>query len=199
MNEKFLASIFPDSFVILGKRLQKFSLIHALYLHRLGCDPVDTYSKLITAVLVCSQPASEVQRTLDDKWLRLKLWVWGWRLGKFDVDEKIKAFNDYIEHHSQGPEVFEEDEHGGVAGAPWLQHVRVTLLSRGWKKEDIATESYGLCLWDYYTYWENEGRAALRSPEVDAMRAWGDANHEEILRQANAMLGIYTDKTKGGA
>lgn len=184
MNERFLASIAPETFTILGKRLQKFSLSHKFYLQRLGCEPVDTFSKLITAVLVCASPVGKIQETLDDPWLRLKLWWWGKRLGKFDVFAKIKLFNDYIEHHSQGPELFDEVDNGVIAGAPFEQHVRTTLLSRGWPVDYVATETWGLMLWDFYGYWENEGRASIMCDEIVDLKAWADSQHETILKEA---------------
>lgn len=185
MND-FAAAYAPDTFTVLGKRLEDFSIGHALWLQRLGCDPVDSYDKLITAVLVCSRPPDDIRATLDDRWLRLKVWVWGRRLGEFDIEEKIQLFRDYVAANSLGPEVFAEDEGGSIPGAPWLQHVRTTLISKGWPVDYVERASYGLVLWDYYTHWENEGRAEIVGIEHLAIKNWANANHDEILRKAAA-------------
>jgi hypothetical protein len=185
MNERFLASILPPTFTILGKRLQKFSLTHAVWLQRLECDPVEDVAQLLTAVLVCSRPAGDIQGTLDDRRLPLKMRVWATQVRAFNIIHKVQEFHGYVRAHAQGPEVFEEEEGGAIPGAPFLQHVRATLLSRGWSEEYVGAESLGLVLWDYYTYGENEGKVSIRCKEVEDLKAWGDGQHEEILREAN--------------
>jgi hypothetical protein len=187
VNARHESVLPPETFTVLGKRLEDFSISHALWLQRLGCVPVDSFSTLITAVLVCSRPVEDIRATLGDRWLNLKVWWWGKRLGKFDIKEKIDLFNAYVDAHSKGPDIFTEEEMGGgIPGAPWLQHLRVSLITRGFRHDYVDRVRYGQALWDYYTMWENEGKASILGDEVETIKEWADANHEEILRQANA-------------
>ena len=191
MSEELVSDLYPEPRTILGKRLEALSLGHVFLLQRFGCYPVQSYSGLITAVLVCSRPCRDVLPTLADKWLPLKLWVWGKRAGKFNPYEKILAFNEYLEEYSRRPELlpFDSFEPTGLPGSPFLQHLRVALLSRcGWTLEMIDSEPLSQAFWDYYTYWEIEDRVRIATKEsleaqLDFKQEASD-KHEERLKQA---------------
>jgi hypothetical protein len=193
MDENFLAAYIPETFTVLGKRLEPFSIEHGLWLQRLDCDPVDTYEKLITAVLVCSRPVDDIRATLDDSWLRLKLWVWARRLGSYGrsplgIQSAAELFWRYIAHYSQKPGVFSQEESAGLPGAPWLQHVRVTLIKHGWPPAYVASMPYCLALWDYYTLWENDGRLEIANEEHYRIRDESNERHNEIAKAAAEIL-----------
>lgn len=194
MSEQLVSDIYPEPTTILGKRLEPLSLGHVFLLQRFGCYPVQEYSALITAVLVCSRPCAEVLPTLADRWLPWKLRIWGKRLGKFNPFEKIIAFNNYLEAHSRRPELmpFDGFDATGLPGAPFFQHLRVTLLARcGWTKEMIESEPLSQAFWDYYTYWEIEDRVRIATAQsLEAQLDFqtdADAKHEERLARAKAM------------
>ena len=195
MSEQLVSDIYPEPTTLLGKRLVPLSLGHVFLLQRFGCYPAQGYSGLITGVIVCSRPVREVLPTLEDKWLGLKLWVWGRRLGKFNPFEKVLAFNAYLEAHSRRPELmpFDSFEETGLPGAPFLQHLRVCLLARcGWTREMIDEEPLSQAFWDYYTYWEIEDRVRIAIPDsqeaqVDYLKE-ADAKHAERLAKANALV-----------
>lgn len=196
MSEQLVSDIYPEPTTVLGKRLVTLSLGHVFLLQRFGCYPVQSYSGLITAVLICSRPCREVLPTLADRFLPFKLWLWGRRVGGFNPYEKILLFNQYLEVHSRRPELmpFDSFEETGMPGAPFLQHLRVCLLSRcGWTREMIDEEPLSQAFWDYYTYWEIEDRVRIATAQsveaqIDLQRD-ADAKHEERLKKAAEMNG----------
>lgn len=193
MNE-YLENILPAPFTILGKRLEPFSIGRAILLRRFECFPVADLERLITAVVICSRPCADVLPTLADPWLSVKLNIWGFRLGKFDVVEKILFFNQYLKAYSACPTAFPKDsfEDDSAPGSPFLQHMRVVLLSRvGWTTLDIEERPLSQAYWDYYTYWEVEDRVRLVEDGENfeqSMARDAAEQHEERLRLANEML-----------
>ena len=193
MSEEFVSDIYPAPTTILGKRLEPLSLGHVFLLQRFGCYPVRNYQALITGVIVCSRACREVLPALADRWLPLKLWVWGRRVGRFDPYAKMVAFNEYLEAHSRRPEFmpFDSFEETGLPGAPFLQHLRVCLLSRcGWTRAMVEEESLSQAFWDYYTYWEIADKVRIASgqsmEEELELRKEANERHEERLAAAAA-------------
>jgi hypothetical protein len=189
VNE-YLENILPAPFTVLGKRLKPYSITRAILLHRFHCLPVADFEKLITAVVICSRPVANVLPTLADPRLNQKIKAWGKRLGKFDPLEKMLLFQKYIEAYSKRPNVFSEDSFldGCGPGAPHLQHLRVTLLSRcNWTIHDVDEQPLSQAYWDYDTYWEIEDRVQIVDElEQDferAMVATATEQHEERLRK----------------
>lgn len=183
--DNFCLAAIPEPFTILGKRLEPLSIGHLLALERFGCDPVVTLDQLIQAVIICSRPPDQIPAAFSDRWLRFKLWFWAWRLGKFNPADKIDLFHEYLHEHTRhGPEIMsEEDETGGpTCGAPWLQHVKVTLTSKiGYSPAEALAAPYAVAIWDYYTYWESEGRADIYGEQRQRMHDLANAMHEQTL------------------
>jgi len=202
----YLKAAFPDPFTVLGKRLHPFSLGHALLLRRFECDPVETLDQLIRAVIICSRPAARVLEAFDDPRLNWKLKWWSFRLRRLDrkrskrsaehrsaptIKDRIALFHEYIACHTgNGPRVLESEEFGtgGPSGAPFLQHLRTTLISRlHYSPAEAMDAPYSLALWDYYTYWENEGRADIHSEERLAWHDLANAMDGQTREKAEAM------------
>lgn len=172
MSRDYLEQICPPPFRILGLRLLPLSIGRAILLQRHGCDPVIDFAGLVTAVLICSRECVDLEPTLSDPWLPVKLRLWRIRCGRFDASEKLELFHSYIRAHNTGPKIYQEDTPGTLPGAPWLQHLRVHLMSKcGWSHHDVQELPYSQALWDYYTFWENEGQAEILGDDHHEMRA----------------------------
>ncbi len=145
MNAGYLLAAIPEPFTILGQRLKPFCLGHDLLFQRFGINFATTseespeYADLIAAVLICANTYEGGLSALTSRWLPLKLKVWGYRCGKFDVGAKIKLFQDYIEANTKQPDYWSEREGGSRApGAPIVQSMKVTMMSEFGMSESDA-------------------------------------------------------------
>jgi hypothetical protein len=193
--DPFLQAALPDPFTILGRRLEPLSIGHLLFLQRFDCDPVLTLDQLLRAVYICCRPPGEVGAALSDRSLRPKLRAWARAIGPFNLPAKLKLWRDYVEHHiTARPQLLQEEEPGGgpVLGAPWLQHLKVTLISKlGYTHTEALSIPYGQAIWDYYTFWENAGRAELFGPEHQRMRDLANQMDEETKAALGTQFGVH--------
>lgn len=198
MNAKYLEDIWPKPFTILGKRLLPLSIGRILLLDRFDCAPVESIGALVLAIIICSRPCREVFSAIEDPWLNLKIRVWRWRLGAVNYAEKLLLWREYLTAHTRRPETTHNAGSPIMPGAPALQSMRIVLRSHcNWTQEEIEEASYTQAAWDYYSYWEVEGKLLIRqetdelSPDgIAAMRASANELHEERLRKAKEMAGL---------
>jgi len=185
--EKFLASVLPETTVLLGQELKPLSLGHLLYLERLGCLPVDDPDKLVTATLICTCDFDEILPALQDPWLEWKVSLWRWRLGEVDWDEKYQVWSEYFVHHTHAPSVLSNHDGGRMrdSGTPFYQHLKVTLQSKlNYSPQEALNCPFGQALYDYYALHEIEGNIDVCDVEARReARDWIDENHDDLIRQ----------------
>jgi hypothetical protein len=163
INERFLKAVAPEPYTILGLRLKPFSLGHAILLQRHGCDPVRDYESLVTGVTICAHTWKEFHTLADDKWLPWRMRIWAWRVGAFNILEKIKFFNDYVGEAMESPDVFEcNDKPANRLGAPFFSVLKTTLCAKlGYSRDEALNLPFGEGLFDYFSFWEIEGGCEL--------------------------------------
>ena len=187
-GSKYIEAIIPESFTVCGVSLEPLTIGHWFSLERFGCLPVDSRDKLVTAIVVCSVPVSQIGATISDRWLWLKLWAWGMRLGKVNWPEKIELFQKYIAAHFRAPSVISKrDGNGfGATGTPFLYHVKVTLQAKlGYSHAAAWACPLGIALMDYYVAHECEGDLQVADKEFrEGMKKHADENAAEWIRQA---------------
>jgi len=216
----------PKPFRVLGLELCPFSLSHALTLEALGLRALGDESDLAVAVLICALPPGEWQRRLGTRRLAWQVAWWQfqvrcqlrwvmWRQGPLAaaavLERAATVFGEYCAHHSACPEYRVQSEPAAAdsdtpaeaatpRGAPFLESVLVTLLSRlGYREADALALPLGRALLHYFTYWELEGRIELVNDE-DAAQAIAfseeaDRLHESRLAAANALYAAQTAAT----
>ncbi len=182
VNDRFLYAIDPEPYTVLGLRLKPFSLGHAILLARHGCDPVDDYESLITGVTICAHNWDDFHKLADDKWLPWRMRLWALRVGKFNVIEKIKFFNDYVADAMTAPDIFESnDKPTSKLGAPFFSTLKTTLCAKlGYSRQEALNIPFGEALFDYFTFWEIEGGCEIVGDHDLEMRQAADDMEEEL-------------------
>ncbi len=201
----------PRPFRVLGQELRPFTLGHACTLESLGLRSVDEAGALFMAVLVCTLPPGDFQRLMGTRRLALRVGLWttsiraqlawtritrGAPAAFAIVVRALALFRQYCEHHSACPEfrqLAEESrgERSAPRGAPFLEHVRVVLQSKlGYSPAEAIALPLGRALFDYFTYWEVEGRIELlddeAEKEVNALSEQAEAlDHELTIAKAH--------------
>ena len=158
--DEYLQAAVPESTVLLGLELKQISIGHMLLLERFECLPVRDEESLVMAVLICSQDQDKVLETFADPWIRMKVRIWRWRLGKIDWIEKILLWEEYFEAGTKAPLVVSTDDKSGSKDShtPFLQHLRTVLISKcNYTIREAMSTSLSQCLWDYYSWAETEG------------------------------------------
>jgi len=215
----------PRPFRVLGQELRPFTLGHACTLESLGLRSVDDAGSLFMAVLVCTLPPGDFQRLMGSRRLALRVWLWttsiraqlawtritqGAPAAYGIVVRALALFREYCEHHSACPEfrqLSEESrgERSTPRGAPFLEHVRVVLQAKlGYPPTEAIALPLGRALFDYFTYWEVEGRIELlddaAEQEVNDLSALADQlDHELVIAKANVIDAESRWKASGGA
>lgn len=215
----------PRPFRVLGQELRPFTLGHACTLESLGLRSVDDAGALFMAVLVCTLPPGDFQRLMGTRRLALRVGLWttsiraqlawtritqGAPAAFAIVVRALALFRQYCEHHSACPEFRQladegRGERSAPRGAPFLEHVRVVLQSKlGYSPAEAIALPLGRALFDYFTYWEVEGRIELlddaAEQEVNDLSAMADQlDHELIIAKANVIDAESRWKSSGGA
>lgn len=174
MNAAFLTAAIPEPFTILGRNLKPFSLGHELLFQRFGVNfsveskDAPRYEDLILGVLLCSQEFDQALLSLQSRWLPLRLKLWAWRCGKFDVAKKMRLFHDYISEATKLPEYRQLREEGDPikTGAPFVQTLKIYLMEKfGLNSAEALDTPYSLAVWDYFTSQENAGAIHIVTEE----------------------------------
>jgi len=215
----------PRPFRVLGQELRPFTLGHACTLESLGLRSVDDAGSLFMAVLVCTLPPGDFQRLMGSRRLALRVWLWtssiraqlawvriilGAPAAFGIVLRALALFREYCEHHSACPEFRQladegRGERSAPRGAPFLEHVRVVLQAKlGYSPAEAIALPLGRALFDYFTYWEVEGRIELlddaAEQQVNALSEQADAlDHELVLAKASIIDAEALWKSRGGA
>ena len=215
----------PRPFRVLGQELRPFTIGHACTLESLGLRSVDDAGALFVAVLVCTLPPWDFQRLMGSRRLALRVWLWtssirgqlawtritqGAPAAFAIVVRALALFREYCEHHSACPEFRQlaeksRGERSTPRGAPFLEHVRVVLQAKlGYSPSEAIALPLGRALFDYFTFWEVEGRIELlddaAEQEVNDLSAQADQlDHELVLAKAHVIDAESRWKSSGGA
>lgn len=186
MHADYLKAVVPDNFTVLGVRLAPFSLGHAILLERHGCDPIRTSAQLVLAVLICSAPASRFEDTLATPFLRFKMFLWRLWTGRFDLEEKAALFRAYVTANTRHPHVASDGD-AFTPGAPFLQHLKVTLQSKlNYSPQAAFDCPVGQALWDYFTLWEIERQVEIVPESPSDMFALANEMHDRLVATGRA-------------
>lgn len=191
LKPDFFRALRPEPVRVLGVDLLPFSLGHAIHLKRFEAYPVMTPPDLLLALLVCSCRFDDLPAVLGDRWLPVKMKLWGWTHRNWDFALKMQAFHDYVSAGSLGPDIYEKDQHESMElpGAPWLAHLKTVLMAElGYSRTEVLNTPYGECLWDYYTHWENRKQVDIVDDSNGfAIRRQADEMHDSLLEIAHKM------------
>lgn len=192
----------PRTFTVAGRRLAPFALGHALALDVLGQSALedDDFAGFLLALAVCEQPPERAVEGLTEPATQLRLALRAWWLNVRRRPawwrEQIAAFRNYCDYWGQLPAQIRDDDADDAdpsAGAPFLEHVLVCLMSRlGYTEAQALRLPLGTAVLRYFVYWESEGRVKLRSQAGEdharELLRLADQRHDEIIAAANARL-----------
>lgn len=198
MLDDYLKAALPDRWIILGQQLEPFSLGHVMILARLGNSFVTgeppQAADLIQAVFICCHRYEEALTELQRADLPELLRKWGEAIGDFDVPTKIEEFKGYIAAGSTWPELNdppEDKKQGREPGSPFLQRVKLTLLSKlNHSLSEALNKPYGEAIHDYFAFAEMQGSAEITTAKEKTDIEETLAEHQEILKQMEAQDGV---------
>lgn len=195
MLAAFQQAALPEPFKVLGKNLAPYTLGHDILLGVFEsgfCRDIKappTYEDLIVSTWVCSHRSyGAVLEQLEGRTIRMKLRLWGWRCGNFDLAEAYIHFSNYINAHTQEPPYWVEERgnNGGPLGMPFSQYLKVTMMREfGMKEHEALDTPYAQAHANYLTILESNGRIRFMS-ETDR-RAFDAANDPELDRKLQAL------------
>ena len=186
--------VWPDEWVILGRRLQPFSIGHALLLHRLGLPFMEQGAgsgkhgaksgDLIIAVEICARPYDLAVRWIGSAWLKRRLWwrniVFAWRYRNTAIVQQGK-YSLYLQEAWRCPPVISLRDREYEAGAPFLLNLQCLLM-----KELRCSEAESLriplakALWWACAIGEANGGFRIQNKREDGLV-------EASLKMANEM------------
>lgn len=167
-EEAWLESVLPETFTVFGLRLQPLSLGHMVLFRRLQngffCDAIETgWADLIQAIFLCSLTYQQAIKLLDSPKLARMIRRFGRACPKDRTIERIQLFREYIEAHTRVPHLVGK-KGSGSAGAPDLLRIKVVLQSKlGYSEAEALSKPYGAALFEFVTYFENEGGCEMAS------------------------------------
>jgi hypothetical protein len=190
MNQDYIyyVALIPDTYKVLGIRLQPFSIGHYILLHRLGSPFITgerkpTLADFIQSVLICAGNWKEGLEIETDPLQWLKMRIWRWRFRKKNFAKEIENFDRYIEAGMQCPALNKSQKTGRATGAPWVW----TLANFISEKRGIPIYAafdfpFSLAQCEYVFSLENEGKCEVKNSaelEFEAYCAEQDAKEKE--------------------
>lgn len=129
MQAAFQQAAIPKPFQVLGRTLYPYTLGHDILLGlvdscfaigskaHIGDDPLEAINRwndLLISVWICSHESYESAfKTFCSPFTWLKVRLWAWRCGKFDMAAQLEKFKAYIETNTSEPEYWIESKTGG--------------------------------------------------------------------------------------
>lgn len=176
MERDYFRAAYPCKVRILGRELKPFSLGHLQLLRSLENGFVLPEKKigpgdLIQGVFICSQNYADALRSIDSRWRDLCLRFWGWRCGSgWSLVDKAAVFKSYVADGSQPPDLHEPDDDCRSPGAPFIQRVRIRLMSYlGMSFSEVMDYPWGLALHDYFASYESDDRVKILNQDESEM------------------------------
>jgi len=173
MNDAFLEAWVNSTHRVLGKRLEPFSLSHAIGLYVINspyCAIFDpdaedanvTLSDLELAVAICSKRFDKI---LDSLRSAEKSFLWRFNnLFLRDATFESEKFEEYLRDFVSLPETFSKEDHEGDVGAPWPLNVGILLSSKGGLDFDkVMSMPIGKAMWMAATVGEQLGSIDILS------------------------------------
>lgn len=168
---------FATPWRIMGLPMQEFTLGHAKIFDRLNLWNITSADELGLAVLLCALPQEKIQHHLTSRWTQWLAQWWSFRWWvKFTRDKALfertaKRFDEFILDQTEVPGARAKGNPSPIQ-TPYLQSVRVTLLSRlNYRQDEIDATPYRRALWDIKALQEINGEVTLqpgREGELDA-------------------------------
>jgi hypothetical protein len=186
---EYLGAALPETFQILGRTLQPFSLGHAMLLRRHSLLPPRAANDLFLAVWLCAQPFELALSGLRDPALRRDLPAWRRLAGKFDLAQRLKLFADYIAAGSRCPPyaVLSDRVARRTPGAPPDLILLVTLLTHLRLGLSAALNlPLGWAQWLFCAYWETQGSLQIRNQADELAVAAVGRLWDELKAEAEA-------------
>lgn len=188
-------ALIPEAFVVLGVRLQPFTLGHAALLMRLGggnwidggeCGLGD----LLLGLVICSSDSFEgftagiYSGEFDKRIAELADTV---KVGS--VTKEVELFARYIQEGTEGPTLLTDGEVGTELRSPWIQILRVQLMRYlRVPASEVMDVPVSVALWDLATFSEMSQTAKLWTEKDDELQKEADAFHERIMARRNGGL-----------
>jgi hypothetical protein len=186
-SEAWGRSIFPPAPVINGVQVLPLCLGHLVALNLVGVferfASLETVGgAVVEGIAICSQP-------FEDIIFKINSGKWGEdvkEVGKVlfdgDVDDVIKAFQDYLEDSQEVPQYMTQSKSNGSSGADWLMSMKLFLQSELHLSEyEIMNRPMAQCIAEHYAIAERNGMLTLTSQERSDQHKHAMENADEII------------------
>lgn len=137
MHAAFQNAATPEPFRVMGRKMQPFCIGHQILLERfespyaVGSSNDKTWDEFLFAVWVCSHTYQDFVKSLSSVFTGLRVKLWSFRCGKFDVGEAQTYFDRYLSGHTAEPVYFFEENHGcREIGMPWGQYLKMSVQEK---------------------------------------------------------------------
>lgn len=189
----FFESVVPKPYRVLGQTLRPLSIGHTILLKYFGsnfaldAEKPPGYSDLILSVFICSRTFEQSLVHLQSRLLPIKLKLWSWSCGKFDIPEAMKFFRDYVEHYSTIPQYWiEKDGTSRKAGTPFIYSLKVSLQTElGYSPSEAMNAPLSEAIREYLAHLENKG--AIRLFTDQDYRMVEASKDDALARQVEAI------------
>lgn len=169
--EQFTAALFPDSYRVLGHRMQPFTIGHALLLERMR-NPLVTLHRdagrgdLKLAIAICSRPFPRAEQLVQSRWIAAWLaliWCPFWKL-----NAGIQQFLAYRTNAERTPEAWTNDTENKSprVKSPIAYRIRVWMITElGISPREAICTPLAIALHDYCVWAELQGALELYDDE----------------------------------
>lgn len=171
--------VWPDEWIVLGRRLQAFSIGHALLLHRLGLPFAEQVKgapevgDLIIAIEICARPYDEAIVWVRSHWL--KWWLW-WRNVVFAFRYRAvvwvfqNKFQLYLHESWRCPPIVSLRDREFQAGAPFLANLQCLLMKElGYSECEALRTPLAKALWWACVIGEANGGFRIQNETEDGL------------------------------
>lgn len=174
MQDEFARALLsPPQPIIIGVRMQPFSLGHRLLLEQIGSafaalDRFPLFDDLIASAFICAHSWEENKRLRKSRfgrWMRLK--IWGSLAGKFNIPLATIQFTQYAQDALRPP--YDQQEHAGgmrELGAPESARLYLFLRGRGFSEAEAMDIPLTAAHWLYAAEMEIQGKIDLVGPTL---------------------------------
>lgn len=184
-NERaYLEQCYPERVIVLGQRLEPFSLGHLKILlsqqNKFITGGIPTFADLIFGVWVCCQTYQEAMTGMEDPRMERKLVKWGRRVKKANFADAVGVFSRYIQRSCKGPDT-DKSGKGRAPGSPAVQRVQLILLGElGHTLDQAMNKPWGEALWDVCAWSEMRGGTKIFGSDEEQMFELADRMRKEM-------------------
>lgn len=163
MTQEFLSAANPQPVGIYHFELRPLSLGHITHFryfkNAFAEEREPGINDLVMGVLTCAHSYRGFREFLQRGDLPKLLKKYGKAFKVEEFPEKLKLFKAYLAEGTVSPEIEVPSQNRSniIPGAPWIQRLRVFLMSRlHVHHEEVWDYPYAQAVWDYYTWLEQE-------------------------------------------